>query len=215
MGVKPYYEHGGIVIYHGDCREVLPALGTFDDCLVIVDPPYGISHSSSHGATWQDTQIANDDSTELRDWLISHFKPSPMVVFGSWKASRPDCRAMLIWDKGPQFGMGDLSFPWKPSFEEIYIIGEGFKGRRDEGVLRNFSSVSWESKGRRHPHAKPTALMGHFISKHDASLILDPCCGSGPTLEAAKLFGRRAIGIELDERYAESSANRLAQEVLF
>lgn len=122
---------------------------------------------------------------------------------------------MLIWDKGPQFGMGDLSFPWKPSFEEIYIIGDGFSGHRDEGVLKGFSSVSWESKGRRHPHEKPSSLMAHFIAKTNAPSIVDPCCGTGPTLRAAKDLGRRAIGIEIEERYCEIAANRLAQEVLF
>lgn len=215
MSVEPYYERDGITIYNADCRDVLPRLDLPRASLVVVDPPYGIGHSSSRGATWQNTQIENDHSTELRDWIIGTLSPRAMVVFGSWKARRPDCRAVLIWDKGPQFGMGDLSFPWKPSFEEIYIIGEGFNGRRDEGVLKGFSSVSWESKGRRHPHAKPPALMGYFLSKHHAELIIDPCCGCGPTLRAAKDHGRKAIGIEIDERYAEIAANRLAQEVLF
>lgn len=211
--MTPYYDKDGIVIYHGDCREVLPRLGSSD--LVVMDPPYGIDHSSGYGASWENTTIANDHSTDLRDWLIGKLSPTPMVVFGTWKAARPrDVRAVLIWDKGPAFGMGDLSFPWKNSFEEIYVIGTGWAGRRDEGVLRGPPVVSWESKGRRHPHEKPVWLMEHFINKTEACSILDPCMGTGPTLRAAKNLGRKAVGIEIDEWYCEIAAKRLAQGVL-
>lgn len=213
--MKPYYEHGGIQIFHGDCREVLPTL-EISESAMIVDPPYGIAHASGHGASWQNTEIANDRDTAVRDWIVSWCEGMPAAIFGSWKVPKPTgVRSVLIWDKGPAFGMGDLSFPWKPSWEEIYIIGEGWHGRRDEGVLKGHIVVSWESKGRKHPNEKPVSLIAHLISKTSAQLIIDPCVGSGSTLEAAKLEGRRAIGIEVDERYAEIAANRLRQEVLF
>lgn len=214
--IKPYYESKGITLYQGDCREIIPQLEIPGDAVVVMDPPYGISHSSSYGASWQDTTIANDHSTELRDWLVQALSPRPMFVFGSWKVSRPaQTKAVLIWDKGPAFGMGDLSFPWKPSFEEIYVIGDGFKGKRDEGVLKGHMVVSWESKGRCHPHQKPISLLGALISKAPASAVVDPCIGSGSTLRAAKDLGMRAIGIELEERYCEMAVERLAQETLF
>lgn len=214
--MRTYYEQDGITIYHGDCREVMASVEIPADALVAVDPPYGISHSTSHGASWENTEIANDHSTELRDWLIAELAPRPMVVFGTWKVARPqNVKAVLIWDKGPAFGMGDLSFPWKNSFEEIYIIGDGFAGRRDEGVLRGHMVVSWESKGRAHPHEKPVSLLEHFINKTTAPVIFDPTMGTGPTLRAAKNLGRRAIGCEVEERYCEVAAKRLAQGVLF
>lgn len=214
--MKPYYEHGGITIYHGDCRDVLPALAVGRADLVLMDPPYGIRHRSGHGASWQDTEIAGDDSTALRDWAIATLAGRPMYVFGTWKVVKPTgTRQTLIWDKGPAFGMGDLSFPWKSSFEEIYVLGDGFKGRRDEAILRGHIVVSWESKGRRHPHQKPVSLMKYLISKTDAKVILDPFMGSGTTLRAAKDCGISAIGIELEERYCEIAARRLDQGVLF
>ena len=68
--------------------------------------------------------------------------------------------------------------------------------------------------GRVHPNEKPVSLMRYLLTKHDGEIILDPFMGSGTTLRAAKDLGRRAIGIEIEERYAEIAAKRLAQEVL-
>jgi DNA modification methylase len=212
--MTPYYEKDGITIYHGDCREVLPALAQRFD-LMVADPPYGIRHRSSHGASWMDTEIQGDDSTVVRDWLVDRFWDIPAFVFGTWKIPPPKrTRATLIWDKGPAFGMGDLSFPWKPSFEEIYVLGNGFAGRRDEGVIRGHIVVSWESKGRRHPHEKPVSLMSYLLSKTQAKCVIDPCCGTGPVLRAAKDSGVIALGIEIEEEYCEVAARRLEQSVL-
>lgn len=207
--MKPYYSEDGCTIYHGDCREVLP----LEADLMLTDPPYGIEHSSNHGASWSGTTIRNDNSTELRDWVIATWE-GPAFIFGTWKVMRPlTTRQVLIWDKGPAFGMGDLSFPWKNSFEEIYIIGNGFSGTRDEAVLKGHLVVSWESKGRCHPNEKPESLCAYLISKTSAPVILDPFMGSGTTLRAAKDLGRKAIGIEIEEKYCEIAAKRLAQKV--
>lgn len=214
--MTPYYDEAGITIYHGDCREVLPTIGFADLALLAFDPPYGISHETSHGASWEGTKIANDDSTELREWVLKQFAWLPAIVFGTWKVGKPErTRQTLIWNKGPAFGMGDLSFPWKNSFEEIYIIGEGWKGRRDEGVLTGHIVPSWESRGRRHPHEKPVSLWQCLIAKSPDGKVIDPCTGTGSALQAAKLEGRTAIGIEIEERYCEIAANRLRQGVLF
>jgi site-specific DNA-methyltransferase (adenine-specific) len=212
--MKPYYEHAGITIYHGDCREVLPPIDF--DC-VVMDPPYGINHTSNYGASWENTEIQGDGDTSLRDWVLSTIIPQrlPIFVFGTWKVPRPErTRQVLIWDKGPAFGMGDLSFPWKNSFEEIYVIGDGFYGSRDEAVLRGHLIVSWESKGRVHPNQKPESLIKYLIGKTGSKEICDPFMGSGTTLRAAKDLGRKAIGIEIEEKYCEIAAKRLGQEVL-
>ncbi len=216
--MKPYYDLNGIVIYHGDCRDVLPHLDIQDQPdLIVTDPPYGIQHSSSHGASWQNTQIAGDSDTLVRDHVIdSMLCKIAAAVFGTWKTPPiKDVRGVLVWDKGAAFGMGDLSFPWKPSFELIYVRGEGWKGSRDESVRRINGEVSWESRGRLHPHQKPIPLLQYLMRKSpEADLILDPFMGSGTTLRAAKDLGRRAIGIEIEERYCEIAAKRLAQGVL-
>ncbi len=212
----PYYDKGGITIYHGDCRDVLPSLPPGSVDLVLTDPPYGIAHSSSFGATWQNTTIAGDDDTACRDWALAWARARniPAACFGSWKIPHPaGTRAILVWDKGPASGMGDLSFPWKLSWEEIYILGEGWKGSRDEGVIRGHRVITWETQGRRHPNEKPVSLMAYLLSKTEAVRVCDPFMGTGATSRAAKDRGLDCIGIEIEERYCEIAARRLEQEV--
>jgi len=67
----------------------------------------------------------------------------------------------------------------------------------------------------RHPNEKPTGAIIPLIRAHPGDLVLDPFMGSGTTLVAAKLEGRKAIGIEIEEKYCEIAAKRLAQGVLF
>jgi len=210
--VTPYYEQDGVTIYHGDCREVLREYVHAD--VIVTDPPYGISYESGFESSWGGTQISGDGDVSLRDGILQCFSV-PSIVFGSWKCRRPaHTRQVLIWDKGPASGMGDLSFPWKNSFEEIYVIGDGFTGSRDEAVLRGHSMVTWESKGRQHPNQKPESLLIYLVRKCPNGVVLDPFMGSGTTVVAAKRLGRKAVGIEREERYCEIAAKRLAQGVL-
>jgi DNA modification methylase len=220
MPVQPYYEQDGITIYHGDCREVLPGLPPVD--LVLTDPPYGYSHESGWSSLlygnvatdWDGSRVTGDDSSDARDHVLSWASGLPCLVFGSWKITPPaGTHTVLVWDKGEASGMGDLSVPWKPSWESIYVIGKGFAGHRGGGVLRAYVPPRI-SMGRLHPTEKPVSLIRELLSKCPPGLILDPFMGSGTTLRAAKDLGRRAIGIEIEERYCEIAAKRLMQSVL-
>ena len=206
---EPYFDDGeGRVVFCGDSRSLeLPQCD-----LIVTDPPYGINHASSHGASWQNTTIAGDSDTSVRDEVLNG--RSPCASFGTWKTPPiSDVRGVLVWDKGPGFGMGDLAFPWKPSWELVFLRGDGWEGTRDEGVLRGPVVVSWESKGRKHPHQKPVWLCAEFMRKQPhAKTILDPFLGSGTTLVAAKQLGRYGVGIEIEERYCETAAQRLRQK---
>lgn len=105
-------------------------------------------------------------------------------------------------------------FPWKPSFELVYIRGNSWEGRRDEGVLRGEVVVSWESKGRTHPHQKPVWLMQHFIEKlPNSRVILDPFMGSGTTGIACIRTGRKFIGIEKDPKHFQTALDRIRREL--
>jgi site-specific DNA-methyltransferase (adenine-specific) len=108
--------------------------------------------------------------------------------------------------------MGDTSFPWRATYEMIYVSGDPWRGFRDPAVLRwpHNSSVA-STIG--HPSAKPIPLMQALIQKSEG-VVADPFMGSGSTLVAAKTLGRRAIGVEMDEAHCERAALRCSQEVL-
>lgn len=198
---------GNATLYCADCREVLPTLPKVD--AVVTDPPYGIAHSSNYGASWNGTQIAGDSDTSLRDEVLMALSGVSAVVFGSWKQAKPaGVHTVLIWDKGDAAGMGDLSIPWKPNHEEIYIIGKGFSGRRGSAVLRH-SVITWESQGRSHPHEKPVSLMASLVAKVCGQCILDPFMGSGTTGVACMNLGRKFIGIEREPKYFDIACRRI------
>lgn len=212
--IKPYYDHGGITIYHGDCRDILPALA-WD--VLISDVPYGIKASSGRNGRYGDCRIAGDDDTELRDWLLVQNGDRPALIFGSDRAPRPaGTKIRLIWDKGEHVGMGDLALPWKPNTEEIYVLGDGWRGRRRGSVLHHLAvaGTAYGRTWRWHPYEKPESLMVELLQCSPPGTVLDPCMGSGSTLVAAKKLGLRAIGIELDERWCDAAVKRLSQEVL-
>ena len=118
---------GNATLYHGDCLEILPTLPKVD--AVVTDPPYGIDYSSGWANKFQKTAIANDGTTAARDAVLA-WHSGAALVFGSWKAPKPSgTKMVLIWDKGT-VGMGDISLPWFPCTEEIYVLGDGFTGSR-------------------------------------------------------------------------------------
>jgi hypothetical protein len=215
--VTPDYDEDGITIYHGDCREI----DAWDIAggVMVTDPPYGIAHASNRpGAPRRGSQITNDHSTTVRDEVLVRWRGRPALVFGTCRTPAPpiDVRATLVWDKGGHVGMGDLSLPWKQNWEHIYVSGSGFIGRRDSGVIRALAAnPNGQDGSYAHPHQKPVDLMRALVGKcPPLADVVDPFMGSGTTLRAAKDLGRRAIGIELEERYCEIAAKRLAQGVL-
>ncbi len=215
--MEPYYSDESVVLYHGDCREVT---AWHDADVMVTDPPYGVDHLSGWGRDlWGDVAdysrgIANDSDVSARDDVLWAWTDRPALVFGSWRQPKPKgVRALLIWDKGEQVGMGDLSIPWKPNHEEIYVLGRGFTGSRTTGVLRAYVPARI-SFGRVHPTEKPVALLEGLIAKCPPGVVADPFAGSGSTLLAARRLNRKSIGIEIDERYCEIAARRLDQGVL-
>jgi site-specific DNA-methyltransferase (adenine-specific) len=212
--VKPYYEQDGITIYHGDCREILPTLEAGSVDLVLTDPPYGMRWDAkvTRGKNGTGKQgptrnygitIANDDNP---------FDPGPWLKFPKvilWGFHHFSTRlpegTVLVWLKRYDTGFGsflsDADLAWMKGGNGVYC-------KRD-------LSLQGESSRRLHPTQKPVNIMSWCIEKaHGGDLILDPYMGSGTTLVAAHQLGRRAIGIEIEERYCEIAAKRLAQTVL-
>lgn len=213
--LKPAYDDGTVTLYHGDCL-AHPELWAGEAVVgaMVTDPPYGIDYNSGHEGRLP-RSIAGDKDTLTRDNAIALWGDRPALVFGTWRIPRPaDTRMLLVWDTKGALGMGDLTLPWKPAHQEIYVLGRGFSGRRDTDVLCYAPVQAKAAHGRVHPHQKPVSLMHDLIAKCPPGVIVDPFAGSGSTLRAAKDLGRRAIGFELDADYVETAIGRLAQEAM-
>jgi site-specific DNA-methyltransferase (adenine-specific) len=210
--MNPYYADESVTLYHGDCREVTAWL---DADVLVTDPPYGIDYHSNQRRQTLARSIAGDKDARARDDVLFYWGDRPALVFGTWRIPRPAAtRALLVWDTKGALGMGAMDLPWKPAHQEIYVLGKGFKGRRDSDVLTVAPVQSLGYNGREHPHEKPVTLMKQLIAKCPPGTVADPFAGSGSTLVAAKQLGRKAIGVELEDRYCEIIAKRLAQGVL-
>lgn len=210
--MKPYYSDDAATLYHGDALEVTEWLAA--DALVS-DVPYGIEYRSNKASRLA-RSIDGDADTTARDAALVLWGDRPALIFGTWRRPRPEgTHTRLIWDTRGALGMGNLTVPWKPSDQEIYVIGYGFTGPRTTNVLSYPPVQSMASNGRQHPHEKPIGLMQALIIKCPVGLIADPFAGSGSTLVAAKQLGRKAIGVEMNEAYCEIAAKRLAQDTLF
>ena len=201
--MKPYYEHAGITIYHGDCRDGLSMLSHVG--LVLTDPPYGLADRWI-GGTWGAAKMYDDarrwDRDLPTDAVVSLVSLAPkVIVWGGNLYPLPPSRSWLAWEKPNKLQtMADFELAWTNLDRPSKLLKEG---RNADGK-------------RQHPTQKPVTLMRWcFAYAGEAELTVDPFMGSGTTLVAAKDLGRRAIGIEIDERYCEIAAKRLSQEVLF
>jgi len=219
--IQPYYQDDAVSLYHGDCRELTDWLAA--DVLV-TDPPYGIRMETFQGdrrahanAGRKKDAIAGDTTTDARDAVLDMWGPRPAIVFGSWRIPRPTgTRSLLIWHKDGAFS-GPLNAAFFTNHEEVYVLGDA-KWRRSAPPLRSVITTtehrSQASRDIGHPTPKPVHLMETLIDRCPPGVIADPFAGSGSTLVAAKQLGRNAIGVELEERYCEVIAKRLAQGVL-
>lgn len=213
--MKPYYEDESVTLYHGDCLEVTAWL---EADVLVTDPPYGMAYESNRNRNKKNVKLGRpvmaDDSTEVRDAALALWGDRPALVFGKWTVARPTAtRARLIWDKRVQ-GTGDVTLPWGPAEEEIYVLGSGFTGKREGNVISVQMLMSADRNRPDHPTPKPLGLMSRLIEKCPPGVLADPFAGSGATLVAARDMGRRAVGVEVEERYCELIAKRLSQGVL-
>lgn len=204
--MKPYYQESGITIYHGDCREILPSLPKVD--LVLTDPQYGVNERYESGKDDEESVMIAVDVIDLCRALADRIVLTPGVKH-LFRYPAPTWTGSFFYPAGT--GLCPWGFVcWQP----ILFYGRdpyGGKGSRPDSRL---STETAENNG--HPCPKPIEQwlwLTNRVSLPDET-ILDPFMGSGTTLRAAKDLGRKAIGIEIEERYCEIAANRLRQEVL-
>jgi len=215
VSVKPYYEDGAVQIFHGDCREIMPGLAAD---VVLTDLPYGI------GLPYSD---AFSDDHEYLTSLVNEALPlmrsaAPVVALTCgidnwWRYPAP--KWVLCWYMANACtSTGRWGFnQWQPVL--VYGTDPYLKrgmGRRPD-VIITAAPNSGADKRLGHPCPKPSEAWRKImkrVSPIEGETILDPFMGSGTTLLVAKSNGRKAIGIEIEERYCEIAAKRMAQEVL-
>lgn len=217
--MKPYYEHAGVTIFHGDCREILPSIRF---SVSVTDPPYGLDFPY---LSYSDTRDSLSDLIgSVMPILLSRAERVYVLCGPTQIAMYPEASwvSCVTWDTTGSFGRYGYN-QWTPvlcygrdmdGFGNVNGITKSDTLRITGGGGVGFQRTSEES---RHTCPKPITLMRKVIQRFtpEDSLIADPFMGSGSTLVAARDLGRRAIGIEIEERYCEIAAKRLSQEVLF
>lgn len=257
--MKPYYEHAGITIYHGDCREVLPTLDPVD--FVFTSPPYAEQRDYTCACSdpWDAVvppALASVNITEIGQVLVNLglvHRDGEVVQY--WDSLIAAMRAggfrlfgWYVWNKlyslpGDHNGRMAPQHEWlfhfninavKPAkTEKCSTSGRAVSGSnrnvdgsttpkfglgkitgetKIHGSVVSLSYANAASEANGHPAIFPVALASKVLQWWHGT-VLDPFMGSGTTLVAAKNLGRRAIGIEIEERYCEIAAKRLSQEV--
>lgn len=238
--MQPYYQDHLSTIYLGDCREVLPQLAGSVD-LIVTDPPYGVEivggpHAipASRRRKAGKHTISNDDlgMDGTQDLVAAAMRLAPLRNGGSYYVCAPsgnylpafynaleqigmEVRQLLVWVKDVMV-LGRQDYHWR---HEAVLYGwrggapHAFYGGRNQDTV-------WEAKrpyrSPDHPTMKPLAVLDRAIwnSSKPGEVVLDPFLGSGSTLVAARNLGRRGIGIEIEEKYAEVAAKRCGQQHL-
>jgi site-specific DNA-methyltransferase (adenine-specific) len=221
--MTPYYEHAGVTLYHGKAEDVLPALAPQSVDFVLTDPPYLVGYEGRWDSHWG--QIAGDSDpswvepvfTEVlrvqrADSLCLSFYgwPHADVFVGCWKKLGYRLLSHFVWCKNV-WGLGYFT---RGQHEQAYLLGKGKPAQPAQPIS---DVLDWRRVPNPvHPNQKPVGALVPLIEAYSVpgDVVLDCFAGSGSTLRAAKDLGRRAIGIELNERYAEIAARRLSQDVL-
>ena len=206
----PYYDHAGITLYHGDCRELLPLLGEFD--LLLTDPPYGIGANkmtlgNRKGQVYRGSEDWDSEPVSVDNLL--HGPYTERVIWGGNYFEVPPSRCWLVWDKGTgNNDFADCELAWT---DIDSVVKKTFKSWVGANARERHEGERF------HPTQKPIEVMAWCIgvAKKSPGSIVDPYSGSGTTLVAAKQLGLRAVGIERDETFCRRAVQRLSQDCLF
>jgi site-specific DNA-methyltransferase (adenine-specific) len=220
--VQPYYADDTVTLFHGDCRDIPEWLQA--DVLV-TDPPYGRNwkqgNTKSRRRPADSHQgIVGDQDTTMRDAVLLAWGTRPAIVFGDLLIPAPTgTKQVGAYRKPVDTGTKGAHGGFRRDVEGFYLVGSWRAGLGGtSSVLATTTPMQGGSSGPSarygHPHAKPLDILLELIGHCPPGAIADPFAGSGSTLVAAKQLGRRAIGVEVDERYCEMAARRLSQGVL-
>ena len=205
--MKPYYDHAGITIYHGDCREILPEIKAD---AVVTDPPYGMNYvankqtgpnsrghkpgikSRSHGS-----RVSGDKEKPSLSFVDQYQK---CLVWGFHHyPEQLGAGSVLVWIKRVDTAFGsflsDADLAWVKGGCGVYC----------------FRDLSLQGESRYHPTEKPVLLFEYLIKTYSLTgdVVLDNCMGSGTTAEACIRSGRQFIGFEKEQSYFDAAQIRI------
>ncbi len=221
--IQPYYQDEWVTIYNADCRDVLPTLDKVD--LVLTDPPYGIqggtggtSRQRGRGM-YKGAFTSEDDTPEFIERVVVPVIRMCIEISTAVIAT-PGCKNFSMYPQPDSFGTifqpqsaGAQRWGWTDSQPIFYYGKSPLQGKRLEPCSW---TVTEQVRGIDHPCPKPISFWRKLLQKGMAGngTVLDPFMGSGTTLRAAKDLNRKAIGIEIEERYCEIAAKRMSQLVM-
>lgn len=231
--MAPYYTDGMITLYHDDALTMTGWPWAQCDVLVM-DPPYGNSWrqgaarpsrarrttTGARRAINGYAGIPGDGDTAARDRALALWGDRLAVVFGDLQLPAPrGTRQVLVYVKPSDAGTKGAHAGYRRDVEGVYLVGPWTAGLNgDSSVLstgaRNSGNPVGLAARYKHPHAKPVDVMVDLISRCPPGTIADPFAGSGSTLIAARMDGRKAVGVEVDEAHCETIARRLSQGIL-
>ena len=217
--MKPYYQDDYATIYHGDCKDIIDDIPSVD--LTLIDPPYGIGQSR----VCYKQNVKNKKFNQSRLWTKDNWDDNPIasdllkviidkgvhaICFGGNFYVLPRSSCWLVWDKNNGANnFADCELAWTNLPQAVRLFKFKWSGMIQQAGQKQIVRV--------HPTQKPIQVIKWCITQADkhrrADTILDAFMGSGTTLRAAKDLQRKAIGIEIEEKYCELAAKRLAQEV--
>jgi len=219
--VKPYYEEEDIVIYNGDALKIMPTLADKSFDLVLTDIPYNEVSRESNGLRnldKDDADICNFSILEAQNELIRLSRGSGYIFCG-WEQISGLINNLVKNKLSARIGVWQKTNPSPMNGKSIWLSGiELCAYWKNKGATFNeiFKSPVWEfSSGRskRHPTEKPLKLFEYLmsVSSNEGGIIIDPFMGSGTSLVAAKKLGRKAVGIEISEKYCGMAVDRIKE----
>jgi site-specific DNA-methyltransferase (adenine-specific) len=227
--MKPYFEDAGIVLYHADSFEVMATLENDSIDAVITDPPYAeyvhknakSNRNKGHGNqaidfqhfTQEDLFRAFEEFGRLaKSWVVSTIAFEHAYNLAQLELTNLEMKRIGVWVKTnpmPQISADRPAHGW----EAIAYLHKKNKKSVWNGGGNHGNYISALATPTGHPTPKPLAMLTSMVERftNQHALSLDPFAGGGTTLLAARNLSRRAIGIEIDEKYCELIANRLSQ----
>lgn len=215
---KPYYQDSAVIIYHADCREILQEISAD---VLLTDPPFGVMGGKGRNKG-RKKAVYSGAFPDTQEYLEGVSVPAVTTALSIVKrgAVTPGNRNLWLYPKPTDIGSFNLPYSVALSFWGVQALNMILYYGKDPypQKMKHTCLVTQETppKDLGHPCPKPFGAWCWLLERVSlpGEIVLDPFMGSGTTLLAAKTLGRKAVGIEIEEKYCEIAARRMSQEIL-